>query len=207
MKGIALLLLGWVLGLIGPLIVDTFKSSRHKREIAAALRVELEDLQYRLAAASYLLISHYGNLDKTFLTWFQPIVERQDPNGATLTLIKQWMVLDDSTLSQVTAQLRSKKGIGSSLKVYQARFLESQLIEIAKMPVSVQRKIHEFRNQLDLLNQEIPKADSYMSMTFDSSLNERNRQIVNEQMNVKYLIVQAGSKVTADKIAAILLDI
>jgi hypothetical protein len=88
------------------LIVDTFKSSRHKREIAAALRVELEDLQYRLAAASYLLISHYGKLDKTFLTWLRPILERQDPNGATLALIQQWIALDGTAFSQITQQLR-----------------------------------------------------------------------------------------------------
>jgi hypothetical protein len=95
------------------------------------LRVELEDLQYRLAAASYLLISHYGNLDKTFLTWLRPTLERQDPNGATLTVFQEWMALDDSALSQITQQLRFKEGAGSSLKVYQARFSESQLIEVA----------------------------------------------------------------------------
>ena len=104
-------------------------------------------------------------------------------------------------------RFRSRDGAGSSLKVYQAKFPESHLADVANMPVSVQRKVHEFRNQLDLLNQEIPKIDELMKMTFNSSISERNYQIVTDELKRKYLIVQEASKLTADKVAEILPDL
>jgi hypothetical protein len=144
------------------------------------------------------------------LNWIHQIVENysgNEPRDAVRNLLKQLMTVDESNLSQIAEQFRSKEGIGSSLKMYQAGFLESHLVEIAKMPISIQRKIHEFRNQLYVLNQEIPKVDGYMKMTFDSSMSEQNHQIIKETVKNEYIFVQEQCKRTADKIAAILLEI
>jgi hypothetical protein len=207
MKEISYLLLGWVLGLIGPPIVDTIKRFLRKREITAALRIELEDLQYRLTISSMLLGLKYGRLDKTFLTWIQPIVESYSGNEPNITIrevIRRLLTIDDVDVGQAAEIFRSQEGMGSSLKLFQAKFLESQLVEIAKMRTSTQRKIHEFRNQLDTLNQEIAKTDSYMKMTFDGSLSEENFRRVNAELNSKYNFVQDRCRLAADKITAIL---
>jgi hypothetical protein len=205
MKEVLYLLLGWVLGLIGPFIVDSLKSRRRRREISAALRVELEDLQFRLASASFLLLLHHGRLDKGFLNWLYPIVERQAPNDRTLELIKQWSAQDDPNFTRAAQQFRSKEGVGSSLKIYRAQFLETHLGDVANMPIGVQRKIHELRNQLDLLNQEIPKIVDLQKMTY--TVSGPNHEIIVEEVNRKYLIVQEASKRTADKAGAVLDDL
>jgi hypothetical protein len=206
MKEVGFLLLGWTLGLIGPPIVEKIKSYFRRREVAAALRVELEDLQFRLATTSLLFIISYGNLDKKFLNWVQPILENyagDEPNDGQLKFIKESSTLDDSQINQI-AQRTRKLNVGSSVKLFQAKFLESQLTEIAKMPVKTQRRIHEFRNQLDVLNQEIAKIDGFMKMTFDDSLSEQNSKIVRDEIQNKYRFVQERSKICADKIAAVL---
>jgi hypothetical protein len=211
MKEISYLVLGWVLGLIGPPIVDTIKSFLRKREITAALRVELEDLQYRLAISSMLLTLRYGHFDKSFLVWISPIVEKyagNEPNVAIRDLVKRLLTIDDEAeLSQAARIFHAEEGMGSSLKTFQAKFLESHLVEIAKLPVSIQRKIHEFRNQLDTLNQEIAKTEGYIKMTFDGSLSAENYRRVNEELTNKYRFAQDRCRLAADKISAILSDI
>src|SRR4051812_37262490 len=149
------ILFGWVLGLISPTIVDIIKSGLRRREIAAAIRVELEDLQYRLAMSSFVLLQSYGELTREFVIWIQAIVEKyagHEPKDSIGKMISQLARVDEETFGQIASQFRAKTGTGSSLKIFQAKFLESHLAEISKLPISIQSKIHEFRNQLDLLN-------------------------------------------------------
>ena len=75
------------------------------------------------------------------------------------------------------------------------------------MPISLQRKIHEFRNQLHQLNQEIPKIDTLMAMTFNSGLSPQNYELVKEEIANKGAFVQEKCRLAADKITAILLEL
>src|SRR4051812_12596346 len=77
------LLLGWILGLIGPFIGDALKASRRKREVAEAIRIELEELRYRMAAASLMMITKQGRLDKKFLNWVLPVFQNYGGNEPT----------------------------------------------------------------------------------------------------------------------------
>jgi hypothetical protein len=70
--------------------------------------------------------------------------------------------------------------------------------------VTAQRKIFEFRNQLDILNEEIEAAMQYHQMTFDASLSELNHQRVTEELYTRYGHVQTRAKITVDKVEAIL---
>jgi hypothetical protein len=210
MEKLAYLLIGWVLGLIGPLIVDAFKISRRRKEVAAALRVELEELRYRLAVSSFLLISNQGRLNKDFLTWVAPIIENyrgNEPNEAAAKFVKQLVTLEEAQIDELARQKQSNEAIASRLKTQRASFLESHLAEIAKMPISTQRKIHEFRNQLQQVNEEIPKIDSLYMLTFNSSLSERNYEIVKHEVRNRTAFVQQKYRLAADKISAILWDL
>ena len=62
MNQVLYILLGWVLGLFSPLIVEYFRSHVRKREFVRALKVELEELQHRLAVSSLSLLQSYGEL-------------------------------------------------------------------------------------------------------------------------------------------------
>jgi hypothetical protein len=129
MKEIVYLLIGWVLGLVGPPIVDAIKGHFRKREIIASLIVELDDLRYRLAISSLLLLQKYGSLDKDFLDWIRPILESysgNEPKDSILRSITGLSSLDETQLGHLAEQLRSREGVGVSLKTFQAKFLEAQ---------------------------------------------------------------------------------
>jgi hypothetical protein len=88
-----------------------------------------------------------------------------------------------------------------------ARSSESNLAEIAKLPVPTQRKVHELRNQVSVLNRDVAKSDTYLMMTFNSSLSEGSYEKVIDELNGLYLNVQRRCKTTAEKIESILSDL
>jgi hypothetical protein len=203
-------LFGWFLGLIGPIILDHFRSRRRTQEIRAGLRVEMEDLQYRLAIASFLLVQRHGAITREFISWLKPVLDSYsgaEPSGGIRQWVDKLVVANDHELKEIGNHARAKEDMGSNLMLFQAGFLESHLAEISRLSISCQRKIHEFRNQLEILNQQISGANKYLEMTFNSSLTEGNHQIVTTELKKKYIFIQEREKITVDKIASVLEDI
>jgi hypothetical protein len=171
MKEALLILFGWVLGLVGPNTVEAIKSYVRRRKVEAALRTELEDLQYRLAISSLSLLQRHGKLDKKFLLWVKPIIESYsgyEPSQAIRELLNRMIQASDEGLAQLSHFFRAKENMASNVKTVHAEFLEAHLAEISEMPISLQRKIHEFRSHIGILNQEISAIDARVLMTFTS---------------------------------------
>jgi hypothetical protein len=210
MNQVLYILLGWVLGLFSPLIVEYFRSHVRKREFVRALKVELEELQHRLAVSSLSLLQSYGELDKAFASWALQLFDRRSGYDATEHIrkfLRQFLDADDALKSQLNEVGRAREGMGSTLRGFETKFLESKLAEVAKLPISAQRKIHELRNQVSILNRDVAKSDSYLMMTFNSSLSERNHDKVTSELKALYINVQRRCKTTAEKIESILSDL
>lgn len=203
MNGIATLFVGWLLGLASPLIVDAVKEYFGERKVRSALKVELEDLKVRLAVLSFLLRQRYGQLDRQYLEW--ALVAFRDyaggePTEAIRATIDRLLALDERALLQLAERHRAPENTGVSLKTFRASFLESHLANVAKLPVAKQREIHEFRNQLDILNQEVSKAESYHRMTYDPSIGEQNHPRVVEELFKKYNFIEERCRIAIRKI-------
>jgi uncharacterized protein YfkK (UPF0435 family) len=118
-------------------------------------------------------------------------------------MINQLAVANEETIGALADKMRAKEGVGSSLKTFQASFLESHLAEISGYSVPLQRKIHEFRNQLAILNQDILKANDYMKMTFNPSVGDNNLGIIRSELKNTYNYIQSRTQIAADKVKSI----
>ena len=49
-----LLTLGWLLGMLGPVVTEAIKKRRENRQVKLALAAELREVSYKLALANYL---------------------------------------------------------------------------------------------------------------------------------------------------------
>lgn len=108
-----------------------------------APRVELEDLQYRLAISSLGLLQSHGALDKDFANWALETADSysgNEPNEGIRKFLRQFVAADIPTMNQLNELAHSKSGVGSNLKTFQIKFLESNLTEASKLPISVQQK-------------------------------------------------------------------
>ncbi len=71
---ILFLFMGWLLGLLSPVIVDSIKRKREIREVRLGIMTELRELQYRLTGVVFLISKHFGNIDRALLQWAHDIV-------------------------------------------------------------------------------------------------------------------------------------
>ena len=201
------LLLGWLLGLLSPRIIDTIKSKYLRRELAAAIRSEAEDLQYRVSISSFQLAQRFGKVDRDYLVWLKPRLLQYKGNEPVESIRKFVESLLEGTEDQLVAiaqHMRAGEGEGLSLKKFSANLIESNLGAIHNFPAEFQRCVHEFRNQISVLNQETDRAIESHRMTFDSSISEGNHKILVRDLNEKYTVIQGMCMRVSDRLQAII---
>ena len=89
------------------------------------------------------------------------------------------------------------------LKSFSASFIETNLTQVSNLPIELQVKLHEFRNHLSTLNQEINMANDIHKLTFDSSISGVNHEIISKELISKYAFIQGMCKRVADKLGAV----
>lgn len=207
------LLLGWFLGLLSPRIIDAIKAKYDRQKLASAIHSELEDLQYRVAITSFLLAQRYGDVSREYLVWLKPKLlqyKGNEPAEAVIKFVEDLLNSNEEQLTAITNHLRAQKkalaeqGVGLSLKQFSASLIESSLGALMTFPVEYQRKIHEFRNQLSVLNQEIERAIESHRMTFDSSISEHNRKRLTDDLVEKCKIIQGMCMRVSDRIQSVI---
>lgn len=207
MEELLYLLLGWLLGLISPRIIDSIQAKYFRRDLARAIRSEAEDLQYRVAIMSFLLASKYGELSREYLVWLKPKLLRYEGNEPVESIRKLAETLHaapDDQLVVLAAHMRAEEGKGLSLKTFSASLIEASLGSILHFSPEYQRRVHEFRNQLSVLNQEIERAIESLRMTYDSSISNENHVRLKADLVAKYQTIQGMCMRVADRLQAIL---
>ena len=199
-------LLGWLLALLAPPIVDAIKRHREIKETKSTLLAELAELKYRMAIIAYKIEMEYGHLTKEFLNWAHPIVKGYSGPMAAESVaeaIEMKLALSDAQFSAVVCQLGQKPGTGISLKRYPVPFLASRLQSIAWLPDNIQRLLLEIHTQLGILDAEAENVQQYFRMTFDAGVTGDNRERVVGNLEQGYKNYGAVAKYIADRIAQI----
>ena len=101
--------------------------------------------------------------------------------------------------------MRAEPNTGLSLKTFTASYLEANLEEVSLLSANLQLRLHEFRNALDALNQEILLARDMHMLTWDQSIVGANKERLNDDVNMRYAKLQDMSRTASDKLAAFLL--
>lgn len=201
------LLIGWLLGLLSPRIIEVIRAKYLRRDLARAIHSEAEDLQYRVAITSFLLVQKYGQLSREYLVWVKPKLlcyEGNEPVQSIRALVEQMQAAPDDQLLAVAAHMRAEEGMGLSLKKFSASLIEASLGSLLHFPPEYQRRIHEFRNHLSVLNQEIDRAVESLRMTYDSSITDENHARLKADLVSKYLIIQGMCMRVADRLQAVI---
>ena len=67
MNNILFLILGWLLGLLSPVILDWIKNRKKKKELRESFFNDLNDIRGRLIGLVYLTTSKFGNFNRELL--------------------------------------------------------------------------------------------------------------------------------------------
>ena len=82
MEQLILIIIGWVLGSINPLVAERIKRPFRRRELMASMKVELEERCADMARMAYVLRRKCcGVLDMDFIEWLKEILSRSLLSG------------------------------------------------------------------------------------------------------------------------------
>jgi hypothetical protein len=197
------LLLGWCLGLLGPRVIDTIKAHYDRQKLALAIRAEAQDLQYRVAASSFLIAQRFGCVTREYLTWIKPKLVAyagNEPSDYVKTFVEMLLEASEEQLAGIAERTRANPGEGLSLKVFAANLVDSSLASIHEFSPEYQRLIHEFRNHLSITNQEIERAQEQLHMTFDSSMSEANHARLIVDLTARYKNIEGMCRRLCDRL-------
>ncbi len=206
LEGLLILLLGWALGLASPLIVDGVRRHFATRKIRAALRIELQELRYRLGTVVYLIRVRLGTFDKPTLEWIQSILTSYkglNPAKEILAAVEKLLTLPEAQINQLAQMEKAQAGRTLSLKKYHAPFLESQLQALSSLDPNIQNRLLEIRVQLFVFNELVEEPRYYKSLTFNSGLSEENYNLAVENLLSCQETAASTAKIIADHIGEI----
>jgi type II secretory pathway pseudopilin PulG len=131
-RDVLLVVLGWLLGIGSPLIVDSIKRQFQKKSLRSAIHTELRELQLRLAMTAYLIASKQGIYDRNLLNWMANICSRYPSEDARSISekIQSLLVLSDQQLQSLAEAQRATRPPGLGLKRFSLPFLDSNIADL-----------------------------------------------------------------------------
>jgi hypothetical protein len=203
---IGAIVLGWLLGLLSPAIVNSIQRHYRRKEIQQGIITELTDLRFRIATAAWRFESRFGTCDRTLINWFIQILESY--KGATdttqfLERTKNLSMLNDTALSDYAASQKANPGDGLGVKKYRLPYLDANIGELGLFDEKSRAAILDVRAQLDLFNEEVDSARSYHKMTFELGDTD-NHAIAVLSVETCYKNLGRKAKHIADRIGPIL---
>jgi hypothetical protein len=203
LEAVGAILLGWLLGLLGPIIVGASQRRYREKEVREGILTELRDLRLRMAAAVYKLESRFGTYDRNLLQWLVTVFEAHTgPSDSTsiLELLRKHAGLDDAQLQAVAERLSADASGGLGVKKYHVPYLDSKMGELGIFAESERAMILDIRAQLALFNEEVDEARMYHKMTFDMAGSTVNHSIAETNVANAYRNLAKRARQVADRI-------
>ena len=178
------ILLGWLLGLLTPVISDRIHRPYRRRDIVQAVVDEMLGLQYTLATVAHLIRVRNANVTNAFLDQILPIVEGYEGPDRSDDIPIGLKKLRSVSEQERAAALQSKQipNVGMALRQYAIPLFATQLADLAICRRDFQRSVLRIRYHLDLYNQLVPYTQSLSDKTFDKpSPKDREAIIANQE--------------------------
>lgn len=185
---ILLLVLGWLLGLLSPAVVDAIKHRRESERGRTAILSELDDLATVLTLASFKAIQASGVADRVHLEWLiARLGELPEPSTYSDIVkgIEGVLALTDEQLAQAHSWISQNVNSSPALQIYPAPLLDARVSALWTFDTDLQRKLLGIKRNLSILDGTVLQLREYFRMTFDD-LSSENREIVDTNMRQLY---------------------
>lgn len=153
---IAFLVLAWLFGLLGPVIVDAIKRRRENKLGRKAIKVELANLKIKLAFVCYSFEERQGTLTKQRLQWLINLlnsVSEDEEASSVKTTLTELLELPDDQLDLYFANKKSPNGKSLTLQKYGTPLLDARVSALWTFDTGAQRTLLEIRSALDIISE------------------------------------------------------
>lgn len=187
LTNLASLLLGWLLGLLSPIISDAIKRRRENLQAKQAMRSELHEVSYKLALAAHSIDIHQGVVTRQSLEWLKKHLEGYAgilPSTSILEGARIQLSWSDEQLQAYVAQT-AKYTESLCLQKYGIPMIDSRVSALWSLENRLQRLLLEIRTGFDMLNDLVDRSRHYSDLTF-TKLEAENRKRVIENLEQTY---------------------
>ncbi|RYE39365.1 MAG: hypothetical protein EOP24_44475 [Hyphomicrobiales bacterium] len=197
------LFLGWLLGMLSPVIVSAVTRRRDNALGRAAILTELNDLAATLAIAVYGVRSSLGTVDRPFLEWLRAFLETHPiPEGlkrlqSNLPVHLSW---SDEDIEKGAKYMASAPGTSAMLQRYPVPLLDARVSALWTFDTDFQRRLLEIRRNVALLDDIVDRSRKYFDLTF-TNLEGENHQLVRGNLNQCYELYAERATMVVEKIA------
>jgi hypothetical protein len=181
MEKLALLLLGWLLGLLAPIIVDAIKRRRENTLGRDAISTELSSLKVKLALCCYLIEEHQGTMTRQSLKWLikQLGTESADTEALkTSAALKPLLQFSDEQLEKYFLSQKAPTGKSLNLQQYGTPLLDARVSALWSFDTTTQRTLLEIRSALDFNAETVERTKYYNNLTFQKLENGNHALVV-----------------------------
>lgn len=199
---LAFLALGWLLGLLAPIIVETIKRRRENTLGRAAILTELTELAGILATAAYGAHMSLGTADRKFLEWLKGNLEQLATTPKLQEFIprlRTQLSWTDEELRAVAQHMSDDHGKGAMLQYYPVPLLDARVSALWSFDSSFQRQLLEIRRNVAILDDVVDRSRKYFDMTF-TKLEGSNYQLVTENLTQTYALYAERAVAIVDQI-------
>ncbi len=197
------LVLGWLIGIISPGLVEQIRRAHRRRDLVRSILSELTSLQYMMAMVAYVMRGKDATLTDEFLDWLAPIVARYDGpdkfKGLEEALAKSRKISEEQRREFYL--LKHGEGRGSALKQYSLPFLQSVSNELPICSLDFQRRVLHVIGRLDLFNQHVSFLQAQYMKTFE--VTDSNYEAVTTNLREGYSKLAQAAEDIANAIAEI----
>jgi hypothetical protein len=184
LEKLALLTIGWLLGLLGPIVVDAIRRRRENELGQRALMSELREVGTTLALAAYGIRMDQGKVDKTFVDWLKTDMERfavsKDLQGLAPRL-RTLLTIEDADLANLNQTTLKSPRKATMLQRVGAPLLDARVSALWTFDTTFQRKLLEIKHHLSLLDDLVDRSRKYFDLTF-TKLEGDNYRLVQENL-------------------------
>lgn len=178
---LALLALGWLLGMLGPVVTEAIKRRRENGLVKVALAAELQELTYMLALANYLINIHFGTVDRTYLQWLQRVTASYVGPNCSETMqpsIEMQLSLPDAQLAALVQAQKANEGTNIVTRKFTVPLLDARVSALWSLESRVQILLLDIRSSVNLLNELVDQARYYNGLTFGKLEGENYQRVV-----------------------------
>lgn len=194
LETILAILLGWLLGLLTPVISDRIRRPYRRRDLVRAVVEEMLSLQYTLATVAYLVRSRRADLPDAFLDLILPLFEQYegpDRSDSFIETLKKFRAIPERDRSAIL-QTKQDSNVGMALRQYSMPLFATQIADLAICSPDFQRSVLNIRYHLDLYNQLVPYTHSLFEKTYNKpSPEDRASLIANQERGYRDAGVRA----------------
>jgi len=176
-----LLTLGWLLGMLGPVVTEAIKKRRENCQVRLALAAELREVSYKLALANYLVNIHFGTVDRPYLQWLQGVTSNYKGPSLTETTqpsIEMQLGLPEVQLVALVRAQTAEKGKNIVTQKVIVPLLDARVSSLWYLENRVQVLLLDIRSNINLLNELVDQARYYSGLTFGKLEGENYNLVV-----------------------------